>query len=139
MIGAELFYEKSKEETKYTDGHKETDETTTSSLAFSLGYNFNEDLYNSWWIKASLGGGSMEFESKDTSSSPQKSEADIGVGFFIFEVGKRFSFDSWGLKNFSYAPSIAVMSASYDDDADDAGLESSTSVRFDILKFDILF
>ena len=139
MIGAELNYEMDKSEIKDTAGDKITEEETTSSLALSIGYNFNEDLFNSWWIKGSLGSGSLKTEIKDTTATPQKTESDIGTNFFTIEAGKRFSFNSWGLKNFSYSPSIAFTSAKYDDDADDAGLESSTTVQLNILKFDILF
>ena len=139
MIGAELFYEMDKNETKYDNGRKVTDETTASSFALSVGYNFNEDVFNSWWIKGSIGGGSIETEEKDTANTPQKSDSDIGVQFVSIEIGKRFSFDSWGLKNFSYSPSILVGSSTYDEDADDAGLDSSGTFQINILKFDILF
>lgn len=139
MVGAELYYENEKSETKYTSGDKESEETTTTSLALSVGYNFNDDLFNSWWIKGSLGGGSIKSETEDTTATPAKTDSDIGVSFFTIEGGKRFSFDSWGLKNFSYSPSIAITSATYSDDADDAGLETSSSVQFNVLKFDILF
>ena len=139
MIGAELYYDMDKSEIKYSSGDKEENESKTSSLALSVGYNFNEDLSNSWWIKASIGGGTIETETKDTRSTPQKEEAEIDVEFFTVEAGKRFSLKSWGLQNFSYSPSIAFMGAAYGDDADDAGLERSGSVQFNILKFDILF
>lgn len=139
MLGAELFYEMDKTETKFTDDHKETEENSVSSFAISLGYNFNEDLNNSWWIKASLGAGTIESENKDTSATPQKTKREYDVSFFTIEGGKRFSFDSWGLKNFSYSPSIAITSASYGEDADDVGLDKSTHVQLNILKFDILF
>ncbi len=139
MIGAEIFYEMDKTETKYTTGDKKTDEMTSSTLALSVGYNFNEDLFNSWWLKGSIGGGTLETETKDTTKTPQKSDSEIGVGFITIEGGKRFSMDSWGLKNFSYSPSIAITSASYDEDADDVGLDSSVTVQLNILKFDILF
>jgi len=139
MLGAELIYENEKSEIKYTSGDKETSETTTSSLALSVGYNFNEDLFNSWWVKGSLGGGSIKSETEDTTETPPKTDSDIGVSFVTIEGGKRFSFDSLGLKNFTYSPSIAITSASYSDDAKDAGLESSTSVQLNVLKFDILF
>lgn len=139
MLGAELRYSYENSENKNSDGSKETEELKSSTLALSVGYNFNEDLFNSWWVKAALGGGSLEVESKDTTATPQKTESEIGVGFFTIEAGKRFSFESWGLKNFSYSPSIAFTSASYDEDADDSGLDSSTSFQINILKFDILF
>jgi hypothetical protein len=47
--------------------------------------------------------------------------------------------DSWGLKNFSYSPSIAVASTTFDEDAGDVGLESSVGVTLNVLKFDIAF
>ena len=83
--------------------------------------------------------GSIKSETEDTTETPPKTDSDIGVSFVTIEGGKRFSFDSLGLKNFTYSPSIAITSASYSDDAKDAGLESSTSVQLNVLKFDILF
>lgn len=139
MVGAELNYEYEKSETEYDTGDKESEETTTSSLALFIGYNFNEDLFNSWWVKASLGAGSIETESKDTTATPQETDSDIGVSFITIEAGKRFSFEGLGLKNLTFSPSIAFTSASYDEDADDAGLNESTAATLNIIKFDILF
>lgn len=139
MLGAELNYNNEKIEIKYVSGDKETDETTTSTIAVSVGYNFNEDLFNSWWVKGSLGTGSINSETKETGNDPEKTETDYSINFFSIAGGKRFNLDSWGLKNFSYSPSVVVTSATLGDDADDYGIESSTSVQLNVLAFDILF
>ena len=109
------------------------------SNALSVGYNFNEDFYNSWWLKGFLGSGVLKNVTEDSSKSPTKTTSDVGVNFVTFEFGKRFSLNSWGLKNFSYSPSIAIISAKYNKDADDIGLKTSSSAQLNVLKFDILF
>ena len=139
MVGANIYYESNKSETKLASGDKITDESMTSTFSVSVGYNFNQDIFNSWWLKGSIGSGGIKTETTDTTANPEKTKSDIGLSFVAFEGGKRISLDSWGLKNFSYSPSIAVASARFDKDADDIGLESSVSVTLNVIKFDIAF
>ncbi len=139
MVGLQLEYDKESIETKYASGRKKTQDDLNSSLAVSVGYNFNEDLFNSWWIKGFIGSGKINSESTDSSASPTTTKTDINVGFVTMEAGKRISLSSWGLKNFSYSPSLAITSASYSNDAKSVGLKSSTSARLNLIKFDIVF
>jgi hypothetical protein len=132
MVGGDLYFESEKNVTKSTSGTKTTNETTLSTIAVSVGYNFNDDLFKSWWIKTLLGVGSVQTE------IPSK-KTDNGITFITLEGGRRFSFASLGLQNFAYAPSVAVTSAAYSKDAEDNGLNSSTTVQINILKFDIIF
>lgn len=136
MLGGEIISETSKSEIKPVSGIKTTAEDSDTRIGISLGYNFNEDLYNSWWIKGTFGSGKYESESKD---SDGKETFDFGYGYFTFSAGKRFSFESWGIKNLSYSPSISLTGLSVSGDAEDAGLESASVVQLDILKFDLLF
>ena len=132
MVGGDLYFESEKNVTKSASGTKTTKETTLSTIALSVGYNFNDDLFKSWWIKTLIGVGSVQEEIPGN-------KTDNGISFITIEGGKRFSFATLGLQNFSYAPSVAVTSAAYSKDAEDNGLNSSTTVQINILKFDILF
>ena len=132
MVGGDLYFDNEKNVTKSASGTKTTNETTLSTIAMSVGYNFNEDLFKSWWIKTLIGVGSVQEEIPGN-------KTDNGISFITIEGGKRFSFETWGLQNLSYAPSVAVTSAAYSKDAEDNGLNSSTTVQINILKFDILF
>jgi hypothetical protein len=139
MVGLEFSYDNETIETKYASSKKITTEALTSTFALSVGYNFNEDFYNSWWLKGFLGSGVLKNVTEDSSKSPEKTTSDVGLNFVTFEFGKRFSLNSWGLKNFSYSPSLAIISAKYNKDADDIGLKTSSSAQLNVLKFDILF
>lgn len=136
MLGGEIVSETSKSEIKPVTGTKITAEDSDTRIGISLGYNFNEDLFRSWWIKGTLGSGNFESESED---SDGKDTFDFKYGYFTFSAGKRFSFESWGIKNLSYSPSISITGLSVSGDAEDAGLDSVSVVQLDILKFDLLF
>ncbi len=139
MLGVALAYDKETIETKFANGTKKTDDTLTSTFAVSIGHNFNQDIFNSWWIKAFLGAGQIKNETEDTSATPSKTTTDMGVSFVSLEFGKRFNFDSWGLKNISYSPSLAVTSSTFSKDAKDIGLRRAGSAQLNLIKFDILF
>ena len=136
MLGAEIMVKSEESESKDTAGDKETSEESTTEFGISLGYNFNEDIYNSWWLKGTLGSGSYESKEEDSTST---TEVEYGYTAFTLSFGKRISLDSWGLKNFSYNPSIAFTSGTVSGDAEDAGLDKFTHLKLEIIKFDILF
>lgn len=136
MLGAELSVETAESESKNTAGDKTTNESRETEVGLSIGYNFNEDVYNSWWIKAVLASGKSFEESKDSSG---KEEFDYGYSAFYIRGGKRINLDSWGLKNVSYNPSISLASAKASGDAEDLGLENMTQVQLDFIRIDILF
>lgn len=136
MLGAEIMVKTEESEAKDTAGNKETSEESTTEFGISLGYNFNEDLFNSWWIKGTLGSGDFESKEEDSTST---TELEYGYTSFTLSVGKRISLDSWGLKNFSYNPSIAFTSGTVSGDAEDAGLEKFSHLKLEIIKVDILF
>lgn len=136
MLGAEIKSETSNSEIKAVDGSKTTDDTSDTQMGISLGYNFNEDLNRSWWVKGTLGSGKYKSETKDADGT---SEFEFGYSYFTLSAGKRISLESWGLKNVSYNPSISFSSASVRGDAHDAGLDTATIAQLDIIKVDILF
>jgi hypothetical protein len=136
MIGLEVDFKSTNSELKPTTGVKTKSETTDTEFGLSLGYNFNEDVYNSWWIKGVIASGRHDEETKD-SSGTDKFKYDYSA--FYLRFGKRFNLASWGLKNVSYNPSISVGSAKVSGDAEDAGLDRATLVQLDLIKIDILF
>lgn len=136
MLGAILTVNSEKSEIKETNGDKTTDESSDTELGLAIGYNFNEDVNNSWWVQAVLSSGKHEEETKDSSG---KSTFDYGYSAFYLNAGKRISLDSWGLKNVSYNPSISISSAKLSGDAEDAGAETAAGARLEIIKIDILF
>lgn len=137
MLGGEVAIDYSKSEVEFDSGGEITEEERLSTIALSLGYNFNEDIYNSFWIKGFLGGGSLQTETDDSTAANDDSDTDSTIGFVTLELGKRFTLGKF--KHFTYSPSIAITGASYGEDAEDAGLESSSSATLNILKFDVLF
>lgn len=136
MLGAILSVESSETEIKETNGEKTNSEEKDTEIGLSIGYNFNEDVYNSWWIQAVLASGEHEEETKDSSG---KETFDYDYSTFYLNAGKRISLDSWGLKNVSYNPSISIASSKISGDAEDAGAERATQVKLEIIKIDILF
>lgn len=136
MIGAVLDVETSETELKETSGEKTKSEDSDTELGLSIGYNFNEDVYNSWWIQGVIASGKHKEVTKDSTG---KEEFDYGYSAFYLNAGKRINLDSWGLKNISYNPSISFGTAKISGDAEDAGLEKGAAVKLDIIKFDIHF
>lgn len=139
MIGAGLSVESEKSEIKDSAGDTFSEEEATTAVSLGVGYNFNDDLNNSWWITGSFTTGSVRTESRDPTATPVNSDSKSSFSGFEIAVGKRISLSSWGLGNISYSPSIEFGSIAFSDDAEDAGLESASAVALNILKFDILF
>jgi hypothetical protein len=59
--------------------------------------------------------------------------------FLLFEGGKRFDLGSYSVANISYAPTISLNLKRYGGDVRDHYFKSGNEVRFNFLKFDILF
>lgn len=137
MVGGELRAARETSESKFQDGTKIESEASDTSLGVSLGYNFNENLYESWFLEGTLAVGSIESETKETGEA--KVDSDSSYTQVKLEFGKRLSFSSWGIQNFAYTPSIEISAYTFGDDAEDAGLDSATQVTLNILKFDVLF
>lgn len=103
-------------------------------VAGGLLYNFNaEDVKNSFLAGISVGVERMTVEI---------GRADDEAGFNLFttlEAGKRFDLGSYSVANISYAPTVQVMFKRYGGDLRDEYFKSGNEVRFNFLKFDVLF
>jgi hypothetical protein len=138
MLGAELRYTNISSEYKRPNTDEKIEsEYTETAFGVSVGYNFNEDFYRSWWVKAVFGGGSERDREQDATSTETDNYRTSSFGL---AVGKRFSLESWGLRNVTYAPSISWTRKRYSgSDADRDGLEATSQGRIDLLRLDILF
>lgn len=136
MLGAFIFSETSESTIKLTDGSKVKSEDSSTEFGVGVGYNFNEDLFNSWWVQAIVSSGKWHEKSKDLSGTD---ESDDRFTSFYLKLGKRINLDSWGLKNISYNPSITFATAKFSGDMNDMGLEKASQFQLEIIKFDILF
>ena len=138
MLGLELRSETENREQKRENGTKIKSESSDVSVGIKVGYNFQDDLFNSWWVSGMIFGANSKSEVKDTADNSKTKFDGSGSGFTL-AFGKRISLDSWGLKNISYNPTASLSSITFQDDAEDAGLEDGTSFRLDLIKIDILF
>lgn len=108
------------------------------SSEFGIGggvlYNFQaEDIKNSFMASALVGleRATYEFEGADDES---------GFNMLLtLEGGKRFDLGSYSVANISYAPTISLQLKRYGGDVRDEYYKNSRDIRFNFLKFDILF
>lgn len=96
-------------------------------------YNLNaDDVKNSYFAGAMLGleRATIEVDNDDES----------GFNIFTdFEGGKRWDLGDYAKVNISYAPSIAFSWKRYGGDIRDEFFKTGTELKFNFLKFDILF
>ena len=96
-------------------------------------YNFqSEDIKNSFFAGAMLGLERTTIDDGDEDES----------GFTIvtdFEGGRRWDMGSYAKVNISYAPSVAFTYKRYGGGIRDEFFKSGTELKFNFLKFDILF
>ena len=103
-------------------------------LAGGLLYNFQaEDIKNSFLAGGSLG---VERATYEYGSSDDESGFNL---FMQLEAGKRWDLGSYSVANISYAPTIAVLFKRYGGDIRDEYFKSGNEIRFNFLKFDVLF
>lgn len=107
---------------------------STYGVAGGLLYNFNaEDIKNSFLAGAQFGieRATYEFGSSDDES---------GFNMFVqFESGKRWDLGTYSVANISYAPTVSVLFKRYGGDIRDEYFKSGNEIRFNFLKFDVLF
>ena len=119
--------------TKVDFGSGDTFESTYG-VAGGFLYNFDaEDIKNSFLAGAQVGieRATYEFGSSDDES---------GFNFFAqFEGGKRWDLGTYSVANISYAPTVSVIFKRYGGDIRDEYFKSGNEVRFNFLKFDVLF
>lgn len=136
MLGVEVTSKTQESTIKETNGDKTKSKSSETEAGISLGYNFNDDVYNSWWLKAVVATGKYK---EDTDTPTSSSELDYSYTAFYIRGGKRISLDSWGLKNVSYNPSISLASYSVSGDAKKLGLKGVSQLQLDLIRIDILF
>ncbi|MBA2405876.1 MAG: transporter [Bdellovibrionales bacterium] len=97
-------------------------------------YNFQpDDIKNSIMAGAVIGleRATYELQGKDD---------EAGFNLFLnLEAGKRWDLGSYSVANISYAPTISLNFKRYGGDIRDEYFKNSRELRFNFLKFDILF
>jgi hypothetical protein len=97
-------------------------------------YNFNPDnMKNSFMAGASLG---LERQTIEETSGDDESGFNLSLNF---EGGKRWDLGSYSSANISYAPTVSFHWKRYGGGIRDDLYTSSRDLRFNFLKFDILF
>lgn len=97
-------------------------------------YNFeSDDIKNSIFVGAMGGLERMKVESANV-----KSKAGWNF-FFEAEGGKRWDLGQYSVANISYAPSISFKITRYGGDVRDDYFKRGTEIKFNFLKFDVLF
>ena len=97
-------------------------------------YNFNPDnMKNSFMAGASLG---LERQTIEETSGDDQSGFNLSLNI---EGGKRWDLGSYSSANISYAPTISFHWKRYGGGIRDDLYTSSRDLRFNFLKFDILF
>lgn len=107
---------------------------STFGAAGGVLYNFQaDDVKNSIFAGAHAGleRATYEFPGGDD---------EAGFNLFVgFEAGKRWDLGSYSVANISYAPTIAFSLKRYGGDIRDEYFKNSRELKFNFLKFDILF
>jgi len=108
--------------------------TSELGLGGGLLYNFQaDDIKNSVFASLVVGIERANYEFNDS-----KDESGFNL-LTIIEGGKRFDLGQYAAANIAYAPSISVLLKRYGGDIRDEYFKSKSEVRFNFLKFDILF
>lgn len=110
------------------------------SLASELGlgggilYNFQaDDIKNSMMVGALVG---LERATYEFPGADDKSGFNM---YLNLEFGKRWDLGAYSVANISYAPTVSLNLKRYGGDIRDEYFTSSRDLRFNFLKFDILF
>lgn len=97
-------------------------------------YNFQaEDIKNSFMASALVG---LERATYELGGNDDESGFNM---LLTLEGGKRFDLGSYSVANLSYAPTVSVQLKRYGGDIRDTYYKNSRDIRFNFLKFDILF
>lgn len=101
--------------------------------AAGLLYNFQpDDIKNSFLAGANVG---LE---RQTIEIGNEDESGFNL-LFIFEGGKRFDMGQYAKADISYAPTVSFQWKRYGGDIRDEFFKTGTELKFNFLKFDILF
>lgn len=111
-------------------------DSLSSELGVDAGFLYNfqaDDIKNSVMASALFGleRGTYEFPGNDDES---------GFNMLLtLEAGKRFDLGAYSVANISYAPTISLQLKRYGGDIRDEYFKNSRDLRFNFLKFDVLF
>jgi hypothetical protein len=120
---------------RFTEDYSSYDRKESSfGVTGGLLFNFSpEDIKNSGLIGASVLVEHATFELGNT-------DDESGVNFgMILEAGKRFDLGAYSVANISYAPTVSFEFKRYGGDIRDNYFKSMNDLRFNFLKFDVLF
>lgn len=110
-------------------------ESLTSRFGAAGGvlYNFlHDDIKNSLFLGAMIG--------LERATIEQNTQDESGFNIlFDFEGGKRWDLGSYAKINISYAPSLALSWQRYGGGIRDEFFKTGTELKFNFLKFDVLF
>jgi hypothetical protein len=107
---------------------------STFGAAGGVLYNFQpENMKNSIMAGAMVG---IERQTMELSSGNDQSGFNL---FLNLEAGKRWDLGSYSTANISYAPTVSLNLKRYGGDIRDENFTSTRDLRFNFLKFDILF
>ena len=107
---------------------------STYGAAGGVLYNLQPDnIKNSIMVGAMAG---LERQTMELTSGKDYSGFNL---FLNFEAGKRWDLGSYSSANISYAPTVSLNLKRYGGDIRDNNFTSTRDLRFNFLKFDILF
>lgn len=129
MWKAQVHYNRS-----YVDyGHNDSFESA-KGLAGGVLYNFDaKDIKNSFLASAIAG---VEHADYEFVGAKRKSGFNV---FLLLEAGKRWDLGQYSVANISYAPTVSLGLKRYGGDIRKEYYTSGREIRFNFLKFDILF
>ena len=108
--------------------------SSSYGVAGGVLYNFQaDDIKNSFLLGAGVG---VERATYEYGSSDDESGFNM---FMQFEAGKRWDLGSYSVANISYAPTVSALFKRYGGDIRDEYFKSGNEIRFNFLKFDVLF
>ena len=108
--------------------------SSTYGAAGGVLYNFNNDDIKNSFMAGALAG--IERATYGYGSQNDKSGFNL---FLDFEAGKRWDLGQYSVANISYAPTISVNLKRYGGGIRDEYFRSGNELKFNFLKFDILF
>lgn len=128
MVKAMAFY--NREKTKWGEVSLESNLGVAGGLLYNLDHR---DVKNSFFAAALVGAERSELEFKGASNKK-------GVNLFLItEAGKRWDLGRYSVVNISYAPTVSFEYKRYGGKIRSTYFKSGTELKFNFLKFDILF
>lgn len=105
-------------------------------------YNFSDTFSSAIYIGTSFSYFTLEEENSpglSTVEGKRPFELDDTGNTAELILGKRFSFDKWGIKNLTYSPNFSIYYKNHGRDFDDQKIGPGVGTTVQPLKFDLLF